>query len=131
MKKNGFTLVELIVAITIIALLTAAAIVSYAETTKRSRDAKRLSDMETVRSALEICRSQTGEYPDSVISGGAVTCSDGTVTLKIVPSDPKAADGYAYVYSQATTTYNLRCTLEKITSCTGTIDDTSCVFKEP
>lgn len=63
MRTNGFTLIEILVAATIIAVLTAIGVVSYTSINQRSRDAKRKSDLEQIRSALEMYRADNGHYP--------------------------------------------------------------------
>jgi general secretion pathway protein G len=111
MKRNkGFTFVELLVVITIIAVLTAVGMVSYQSTAKGSRDAKRKTDLENIRSALEICRLEDGEYPASIDT--TVTCTGGTVTMSDVPVDPKTEAEYDYTRT-SDTTYTLDTTLEK------------------
>jgi len=65
MKKSlkGFTLIEILVVATIIGLLASGAIVSYQQLSKQSRDAKRKTDLEQVRAALEMYRSNEDTYP--------------------------------------------------------------------
>ena len=109
LKTYGFTFIELLVSVTIMAVMMAAAVVSYSNTNLRSRDTKRKADLEVIRSALEICRSNTGSYPASI--AGTVTCSDGTVTLQTTPTDPKTEAVYTYS-RPTTTTYTLSGDLE-------------------
>ena len=103
-KCSGFTLIELIVAVTIIAVLVAAGAVSYDSVTKRSRDAKRRSDVEQLRSALEMYRADFGYYP-SIGSGGWTAASNlsgslVTTYMPAIPSDPKSpAFTYRYMAS--------------------------------
>ncbi|NCS87105.1 MAG: prepilin-type N-terminal cleavage/methylation domain-containing protein, partial [Candidatus Pacebacteria bacterium] len=66
-KKKGFTLIELLVVATIITILSAIGLVSFVNAGKGARDAKRKADLETVRQALVLRRSDLGNYP----SGGA------------------------------------------------------------
>lgn len=61
--KKAFTLIELLIVITIIGILMALAIASYARTRASARDAKRQSDLEQIKSAAEIYRADNGRYP--------------------------------------------------------------------
>ena len=64
-KKNqpGFTLIELLVVATIIIILTTLGLVSYRTVMKKSKQAKCQADIEAVRQALVMYRSDTGSYP--------------------------------------------------------------------
>ncbi len=109
MKKSGFTLIEILVAVTIVAVLSVIGTVSYNSINKRSRDAKRRSDLEQVRSALELYRSDKASYPGSSASFVALTgldTGDGNgplvpTYLPSIPADPKntAAIPVSYYYS--------------------------------
>ena len=64
MKKSaGFTLIEILVVVTIIGLLTLTAVVTYGAFLKQSRDAKRKTDLGQVAAALEMYRSNSDTYP--------------------------------------------------------------------
>lgn len=115
-RDGGFTFVELLVVITIIAVLTGAAVVSFANTNKRSRDTRRKLDIENIRSALELCRAEEGSYPLSIYDD--VVCGVETY-LSETPRDPKTAVEYTYVRSSATA-YTIGCTLESGESCSYT-----------
>lgn len=94
-KQKGFTLIEVLVATTIIAVLTVVGIVSYVSVNKRSRDAKRKSDVEQIRSALEMYRADYGYYPNAgtgVWTDTAnLTSTLVTTYLPTIPTDPKSA----------------------------------------
>jgi len=60
--KKSFTLIEILVVATIIALLATAATITYAQLTKQSRDARRKTDLEQIRAALEMYRSNNNQY---------------------------------------------------------------------
>jgi prepilin-type N-terminal cleavage/methylation domain-containing protein len=62
-NAKGFTLIELLVVISIIGLLSTVALTSLNGVRKKTRDARRLSDMEQIRTALEIYRNTYGYYP--------------------------------------------------------------------
>ena len=100
MKHKGFTLIEILVTVIIIAILTAIAVVSYVSINRRSRDVKRKSDLEQVRQALEMYRSDNGFYPavDPSTFGNLSDLSTALVPtyLPSVPSDPKSTQGYYY-----------------------------------
>lgn len=68
MKKNGFTLVELMIAISIISVLTAIALVTYQDINKKSRDARRQSDLKVIQSALQQYFADQNYYPSNDIA---------------------------------------------------------------
>ena len=105
--KKGFTMIEILISIAIIAVLTAIGIVSYVSINKNARDAKRRGDIEQIRSALELYRSDNGYYPAPAGSPdpNGVDVDDLGVDLVDtylpgIPSDPKG-DVSPYKY-QAT-----------------------------
>lgn len=59
--KSGFTLLELLIVISIIAILSVALIfvINPAETLKKSRDAQRISDLNTMKTALGLYTTST------------------------------------------------------------------------
>jgi prepilin-type N-terminal cleavage/methylation domain-containing protein len=52
-NKQGFTLFELLVSISIVGILSALAIVSFSSAQKKARDSRRVQDMELVGKAAE------------------------------------------------------------------------------
>lgn len=93
--KKGFTLVELLVVISIIGALVTIALVSFRNSQARGRDAERKSDLKQISSALELYYSDYGKYPDTLSFGDEFT--DGkTVYFKILPTDPKPDLNYVY-----------------------------------
>jgi len=115
-KKNGFSLIELIVVITIIAVITAIGTVSFAGTNKKARDGRRLADLEKIRMALEVAKQVGTTYPDD-LDVLAPTY------LNAVPVGP---NGDTYDYEQLTSyTYTLDAWLE-IGTTTGTYSAADC-----
>lgn len=105
MVKKGFTLIELLVVATIIATLLGVASVSYIRATQSSRDARRKTDLEQIRQALEIYRSENGVYPLGATATVSTAESSFTSVMSpsfitTVPSDPKASSNYNYVYTK-------------------------------
>jgi general secretion pathway protein G len=109
--KKGFTLIELLVVISIIGILVAAGVTSYQRASKLSRDARRKTDLEQLRQALETFRSENGSYPTAAQGGLGALDPDYITT---VPSDPR--DGvYTYTPSgNPPVTYTLCASLELI-----------------
>lgn len=78
MAKRGLTLIELIIVIAIIGILAGLGFTNYVTSQKRARDGKRKADMEQIRSALEMCRADTGSYPSGGCGATTLDCGDGT-----------------------------------------------------
>ncbi|MFH0818572.1 MAG: type II secretion system protein [Patescibacteria group bacterium] len=68
-KKNGFTIIELLIVVSIIALLITLSIVEYSSYTVKARDAQRLSSVEAIQNALALYYQDNGKYPASDLSG--------------------------------------------------------------
>jgi prepilin-type N-terminal cleavage/methylation domain-containing protein len=105
--KKGFTFVELLVVVTIIMVLSAVGLVSYRQTNASARDARPKADLESIRSALELCRAESGEYPDDI--SGTIVCE--TITyLNPVPNDPRSGvAGFEYNYTKTGVTEYTLC----------------------
>ena len=97
--KKAFTLVEILVVVTIIALLASTAAISYAQFIKQSRDTKRKTDLEQIRAAIEMYRnfSTTGEYPATITFGDDIKDATATYLTKVA-NDPLSTQTYTYVY---------------------------------
>lgn len=63
LRRRGFTIVELLIVIVVIAILASVTIVAFNGVQQRSRDARRVADANSVRKALEIYKFQNGRYP--------------------------------------------------------------------
>lgn len=62
-KQTGFTLIEILVVISIIGLLSSVLLVSIARTRARARDAKRIADIKQIQKALDIYIQNHGSLP--------------------------------------------------------------------
>ncbi len=124
--KNGFTLIEILVVATIIVLLSGIVIGSYSSFLKSARDAKRKADIENIRGALELYRSNNGgSYPQQGVGGdfptfacpaGAFMDTGGNTYMNPVPNDPKCSSGmsYRYVISAPYVSYDLYAAQESV-----------------
>lgn len=73
--KKGFTLVELLVVIAIIGLLSTIAFISLNRARAKARDAKRVSDVRQIQSALELYYSDQASPSYPVLSPAAAWTS--------------------------------------------------------
>jgi len=113
-NKKGFTLVELMVVTLIIGILIGLSLVASVGVKKSARDGKRKADLEQIRSALEMYKSDLEEYPDSATVGLNDLVAKNY--LSELPSDPS---GYIYYYDRSSiNVYQLCAYLE-----TGGSDD--------
>lgn len=112
LNKKGFTLIELIVSITIIAVMTVVAAVSFTGVGKKARDGRRIADLQKIGIALEIFKQQNvgGSYP----STGTYSTVLVPNFIQSLPKDPKT--GSSYVYSASGYTYSVCATVEDIGS---------------
>jgi len=112
LKNAGFTLIELLVVIAIIGLLSSVVLASLNSARKKSRDARRISDLKQIQTALEFYYDTNGSYPqpsqgwdtwsghcpsygdnDNYISGLAPTY------IPVLPRDPTFDTGnQCYLY---------------------------------
>ncbi len=112
-EKKGFSLVELLVVITIIAILSVVAYSAIGGQTIKAKDAKRKQDLGTMQSALELYFIEYSKYPAAPLTNGLDTAA-GQVPKKIlseIPVDPGVA-GHSYLYKVSGATYEIGATLE-------------------
>jgi len=111
--KKGFTLIELLVVIAIIAMLSSLSVVALNSARAKSRDARRLSDIKQIRTALEMYYDNNQTYPNQSaieLGGSSAAClsstngfnavCSGTTYMQIVPKDPMSSANVKYVYNQ-------------------------------
>lgn len=76
-KKKGFTLIELLVVIAIIGILSTLAIIALGSARAKARDAKRLSDVKQMSTALEIAETTNPANDLTCVGAGLTTgCDD-------------------------------------------------------
>ncbi len=119
-QRKGFTLIELLVVIAIIGLLSTLAVVALTSARAKARDAKRLSDVKQLQTALELSfADKGGVYPTQATAlalgtgTGLVLCSDaaagfqagactGSTFMGRVPRDPSITGAAAVCTATST-----------------------------
>lgn len=131
-EQAGFTLVELMVTTVVIAILAGAGFISYQSANRQARDNRRTQDLEVVRSAAEVYRSDCGTYPTSIPWGSSLVgpttlpCK-GNVYMQNVSTDPRSTM-YTYKYRWVSSNQYYLCSYYEVLpsiAAQGTID-TNC-----
>lgn len=106
-KSRGFTLIELMVAMGILAIVASVGYATFANAQVVGRDGKRRQDLESLRQALLVYKQSPSNnhlYPGSL---GALS----PVYINSVPQDPNGG-GYNYQPNISNTSYYICATLE-------------------
>jgi len=111
LKEKGFSLLALLVAIAIIALLTSIGMVSFSRAQQNSRDTRRKADLRSISSALELFYDASNVYPteanyDEVQQGPSPGIYP--TYIKTMPDDPVTGRDYFYI-SRVTGYTNEQC----------------------
>jgi uncharacterized protein (TIGR02145 family)/prepilin-type N-terminal cleavage/methylation domain-containing protein len=68
-KKNGFTIIEILIAVFIIGLIVTLASISINKIREKGRDIKRVDNIKQIQLALEMYRRDVGSYPETLNFG--------------------------------------------------------------
>ncbi len=109
-KINGFTLIELMVALTIVAIISGISIFGLTSIRQKAQDTAHLSGLRDTQLSLEAYKSVNGKYPDAGTQGTAtyITGLAPTFISKLQVDNPlSAGSGYQYTVSADKKTYCL------------------------
>lgn len=122
-SKKGFTLLEILVVIGIIAILVSLGFASYTTVQKKARDAKRKGDLTTFQKAMEECYSVNSyAYPIVTLSNSNKTISEVCPALggpSLTITDP-SSNQYS-VTSSTTSNFSITTQLEDLNVTSFTI----------
>lgn len=91
-QPRGFTIVELLIVIVVIAILAAISIVAYNGIQERARNTKRVNDVVAIQKALELFRTEKGRYPSAYGANSPGSADN----LPAGFSPPYSLSGYTY-----------------------------------
>ncbi len=115
MKKQGFTLIEVLIVVAIIGILASVVLVGLGPLQRQGRDARRISDLKQAQAGLELYYNKCGYYPGTAQAAatcgafsalgswaalqGSLTGSD--IGVSNFPDDPNASANRSYCYTSA------------------------------
>jgi prepilin-type N-terminal cleavage/methylation domain-containing protein len=95
-SSSGLTMIELLISVTILAILITVGMVNFGGAQRRTRDAERKRDLQDIKIAFENYYNDNGCYP---AAGTMDSCGAATLSpyLKQIPCDQTTGDPYGYV----------------------------------
>lgn len=104
--QRGFTLLEIVFAVAIVAILASVVLANISEAKKKSRDTQRISDLQQIQVALKMYRQvNSSDFPshsDDAINGGSGVEDDISSYLTNTIKDPlSGTTGYEYYYDDS------------------------------
>jgi len=119
-KCRGFTLLEMMIAVLIIAIVAAIALPSYQQYIERSRARTAAADLMALATAFENRFQRQLSYAASATS----TASTAATANLVVGWQPSAGDFFTYTASATASTYDLTATgSAAMSGCTITLDE--------
>lgn len=118
--RSGFTLVELLVVISIIAILSVIGITVFSGVQKSARDARRRGDLDAITKAFEVKYSNTGTYGDLSPGNNGNLFSSGTF-----PTPPEGGQ-YTIIQDATTKGFKVCAALQDNPPCSNPSSNCSC-----
>ncbi len=92
-NKKGFTLIEVLIVVSIVGLLASVVLVGLGGFRARGRDARRVADLKSLQNGLELYYARNNSYPDTL--DALLTASIGVTKI---PKDPATNSNYLYSF---------------------------------
>ena len=124
MKKTlkGYTLIEMLMVVAIIGVLASSILIGLGSARSKARDARRITDLKSSQTALELYYSKYGVYPSRVPGSNetwewsdlvnVLTSSETGLKISKIPKDPLNNTEYVYKYATDGQNYVLGAKLE-------------------
>jgi len=96
-KKKGFSMVEILVVLTVVTILSMSAMLVVPKQFQRSRDAVRKANLDSFKKAIAEYYTDKGCYPNSVPSCGNAFVVGSATLRDSIPCDPKTNLSYSYI----------------------------------
>ena len=84
-STNGFTIVELLIVVVVIAILAAITIVAYNGIQARAQDSKRMGDIGLIKKAISMYRAENGDAVPACAGGNGTSCTLSSITSQLSP----------------------------------------------
>lgn len=127
--NNAFTLIEIIIALAIIAIFVTLPILAYSNYSRNARDTQRKNDVNKVQAALELYKADEGTYPGQDNWEADVTEGGYMPTIPLDPkngqlaiSDSSITYGYTYDVSSDGQSYQISALLENVSPSNPPVD---------
>ncbi|MBM3210421.1 prepilin-type N-terminal cleavage/methylation domain-containing protein [Candidatus Saccharibacteria bacterium] len=111
-RSPGFTIVELLIVIVVIAILAAITIVAYNGIQERARYSSMQSDIKNIDTAIKMYHADNGHYPHNGVGAGSTTNTNigamlGSNYLPRTPLPNAPNSYYAYIWTTGGTEYKV------------------------
>lgn len=120
--KKAYTLIEMLMVVAIIGVLASSILIGLGSARSKARDARRITDLKSTQTALELYYSKYGVYPSRVPGSNetwewsdltnVLTSSETGLKISKVPKDPLNNTEYVYKYATDGQNYVLGAKLE-------------------
>lgn len=115
-RQKGFSIIELLVVISIIGVLTAIITIGLADVRSKGRDSKRIADVVSLSLSLELAYDACGVYPPNLNAATQIggRCPSAIRVSEFISTTPTPPGGgsYDYAVNGGRTSFVLRTQLE-------------------